>query len=289
MSLLLLLLIIRPSCGNGRKYDVYELKYAEVLSTTSIQLIQNGKFKYCELLDYEGINDPDVVAEIHDQLAFLVDRHGIRYDAIWARSVAEAAEEGIDIKGGYLVSYSVAPFRGKNKVFDMVLILNIEELNKYNSLAELNKSISNGARSNTPQLVPGYRYRSKNNNNIVVTHVYENLKDVVTHDYGHLLTTPANKDKLSETLEWQMKMRDMVNLKGQMEYVFLLDNRIENDNDISEYAAKYGGSEMLAEIFARFYKNMLVTEEWANAFNNEMSKNAHKGVKGQIHPISGTH
>ena len=262
-------------CVN-RKYENLELQYQDILSQSSIDLIKSGKFNHCDLLDYEQLNDPNVVMTIHNQLKSLIGQYGIRYDAVLAYSSTQAEKElgeNINIRGTYMVSQPIARFR--NKRFDMILAINVDLLS--NTLANINAHLKQQASPKTPN--PNYRYGRKR-----VAFTYESVEDLITHDYAHLLTMPVRTSKL---IDWLDRMNDKVIKDNKEEYTFLLEDRVQNHNDISEYAADEGGAEMLAEIFTRFHKNMLVTPEWAITFNQEIQKNFDRGVKGKIHKLDG--
>jgi len=133
------------------------------------------------------------------------------------------------------------------------------------------------------------RYDEANKNN-KVTHVSENLSEIIIHEYGHLLTTPNTE--FADFKAWMEEMKETINTNDGLELTYLKDSRYQQSNNISDYSSDAyitgNGAEMLAEIFCRHRKNLkganyLVAPEWAKAFNDlvliRLGKNGNVATK----------
>ena len=221
--------------------------YDNYLNPQAKNLVKSGKFTPCQLVDLRRIQSQAMSHEIVSTLYGLIQTYGVKFDVINALPQNEC--EALGVSGILAIANFVEHPNGI--IFKKMLVINADKLNQSPSLTALNATMKQEARP--PDGSIGF--------------VYESLKDIVIHEYGHLLTTPNTTN--GEYENWMQEMRKTKN----NELIFLKESRKKYNNNISNYASDVingtgNGAEMLAEIFCRYQKgNMLVAPEWAETFN----------------------
>lgn len=224
--------------------DVKEQRaFNDFISDDSQKLVNNRNVGLCNIVNYELLkNHPDyqnIINEIHGALFELIRDYGIKLDAI-------------------IIVNESRPFAAQIESFATIGGRNFNKVLRVNASVFKNKSL---IQYNSQRLVEA----RKNG----VYFVSERLSEIVIHEYGHVLTVPNTN--LTDYLNWMEDMKIINN--GQFE--FLLESRMKYNNLISIYSSNIvtgNGSEMLAEIFCRYRKNLkgadyLVAPEWAVEFN----------------------